>query len=192
MRRLLIGVLAVFCLTELALAGDSFFSVGDDNDYLKLNRFRADWYEEQLLAMHENSLFEDDSTTTMYRFTWLRTFHHPMVFRLTLNRDGTGTLLGKMADGAGGYKPGKLVKEVSVPLTIEEASLFETRLQDAEFWKMTARQSGLGTDGAEWIWEARKNGLYKLVDRWSASDSDLGKVALDLMKKSGLELGEIY
>ena len=192
MRRLLIGVLAVSCLTELALAGDSFFSVGDDNDYLKLNRFRADWYEEQLLAMHENSLFEDDSTTTMYRFTWLRTFHHPMVFRLTLNRDGTGTLLGKMADGAGGYKPGKLVKEVSVPLTIEEASLFETRLQDAEFWKMTARQSGLGTDGAEWIWEARKNGLYRLVDRWSASDSDLGKVALDLMKKSGLELGEIY
>jgi hypothetical protein len=192
MRRLLIGVLAVFCLTELTLAGDSFFSVGDDNDYLKLSRFRADWYEEQLLAMHENSLFEDDSTNTMYRFTWLRTLHHPMVFRLTLNRDGTGTLLTKMADGAGGYKPGKLVKEVPIPLTIEEAKSFETRLQDAEFWNVTARQSGFGTDGAEWIWEARKNGLYKFVDRLSASDSDLGKVALDLIKKSGLELGEIY
>ena len=44
---------------------------------------------------------------------WLRSFHHPVAVRLDIMSDGTGKLTVKIANGAAGYKPGKLVENTS-------------------------------------------------------------------------------
>lgn len=41
----------------------------------------ATWYSSQLCALNEPLIF-DQKSGTIYRFTWLRTFHHPVAIRI--------------------------------------------------------------------------------------------------------------
>src|SRR5271154_1251824 len=65
------------------------------------------WYSEQLRAMNEPSLFElsKDKRVESYRFTWLRSFNHPMAIRLMIQQNGSGILYITENDGAGGGDP---------------------------------------------------------------------------------------
>jgi hypothetical protein len=192
MRLAFLTITIVMSLSASVIAADGYFPVGQVRDTTKISSFEAKWYEEQLDAMHEQSLFANETSTTVYRFLWLRTFDHPMVFRLDVKQDGSGVLAAKMADGAGGYKPGTLVKDISISVSAVDVASFETKFEDTTFWAMDARVLDSGLDGAQWIWEVKKMGLYKIVDRSNAAESNLGKIAFELMKKSGLELGKIY
>src|SRR5215469_6577927 len=80
--------------------------------------FKERWYAKHLRSMSEPSLSEasKDATVIVYRFLWLRTFHHPIAVRLTIHPDGTGTLNANETDGHGGYEAGKVVQSRAVDL----------------------------------------------------------------------------
>ncbi len=104
----------------------------------------------------------------MYRFLWLRTFDHPIAVRLDVHEDGTGTLVTKMASGAGGYAPGKLTEDRTSVLTREQVSTFVGKTIAVHFWKLPSYDlNRSGEDGSEWVIEGVKDGKYHIVDRWS-------------------------
>ena len=83
--------------------------------------------------------------------------------------DGTGTLTTKMATGAGGYCPGILEEEESLPLSRAEIAPFLAQVDKLGFWSAPTHQQNeeLGCDGSQWIIEGVKRGNYHVVDRWS-------------------------
>jgi hypothetical protein len=107
-------------LLSLRLSPQSYEQLGKEQQYFPKGAFAhgqgdgdfvVGWYSSQLRAMKEPSLStaSPSEQATTYRFTWLRTFHHPLVARFVLDGSGAGTLYVKMADGAGGYQPGKVI-----------------------------------------------------------------------------------
>ena len=70
------------------------------------DQFATDYYGTWLSFFNEPSLLKQTSAeakTESYRFLWLRTFHHAVVIRVNVAKDGTGTLLAKTAAGAAGF-----------------------------------------------------------------------------------------
>lgn len=133
------------------------------------------WYSEQLKALGEPSLWalsKSDSHARVYRFLWLRSFHHPVSVRVIINSDLTGTLVLKIASGAGGYAPGDLVRNESVPVGKHGTSLLFARVLQARLWELPTRGHPGGNDGANWIVEAVADGKYQIVDRWSPGEAD--------------------
>jgi hypothetical protein len=153
-----------------------YFPAGVLGDTADQHRFRADWYSKHLAAMGEPSLLElsrQDATAEVYRFLWLRSFHHPIAVRLLLRKDGTAMLISKETDGKGGYQPGKLTRNTTASLSKEQTELLLDQVQGAALWKLPTRQSeGIGLDGAQWILEMAKGGRYHVIDRWSPSAED--------------------
>ena len=72
-----------------------------------IDTFMNCWYSEMLQALNEPILLGLDGDAEIYRFTWLRTFHNPIVIRIE-RKGGSIELTAKASNGAGGYKPGKL------------------------------------------------------------------------------------
>ncbi len=148
-------------------AKQQYFPAGTFADKHSDGSFLAGWYSSQLQAMGEPSLSAGptDKHEVTYRFTWLRTFHHPLVARMTLTDTGTGTLRFKMADGRGGYDPGKLTMDQSYILTQAEVQHILYLLRRMDFWKSSAIDPNehRGCDGSEWILEGRKRNIALLT-----------------------------
>ena len=154
------------------------------------NALAAQWYRGQLRALDEPALFNNPSLTAevVYRFTWLRTFHHPIALRVVIHADGTGTLTAKMADGAGGYKPGKLTLNRTREISQAEVQRLSSLVQAMDFWHMPTEppfDKGAGCFGAEWILEGLRGAEYHVVDRWSPEKGPLHKLGLYLVQDLG-------
>ena len=133
---------------------------------IKLAQFSLNWYSNHLEALEEPILY-DTISKSIIRFTWLRSFHHPIVVRVELTTD-KAEIFWKMSDGAGGYGPGKIIKDKSRELKELETKSIISELDSLEFYHIPTNSSGMvGTDGAQWILEVLKNGNYHVVDRWS-------------------------
>lgn len=139
------------------------------------DQFQRRWYSKHLRALREPSLFalsRSDPRAKVYRFLWLRSFHHPVSVRLVIDDDLTGVLFVKIANGAGGYEPGTLIYDERVPIGKHGPSLLLARVLTIHFWEMATRGSPGGADGAQWIVEAVADGRYQLVGRSSPGESD--------------------
>lgn len=155
--------------------------------------FRNNWYSRHLKALEETVL-SDTLQINVYRFTWLRTFHNPVVIRLEKNNDSV-KLFWKVTDGQGGYDPGKIIVDKNKALTNEEWQDIETGIQSINFWEMPTTESKtgfVGLDGAQWILEGKSPGKYHYVDRWSGGA--IKEFCLKLLKLTDLEIKpkEIY
>jgi hypothetical protein len=149
----------------------------------KANDFVVDWYSQQLRALVEPSLWETSQKTKdqVYRFLWLRSFHHPVVVRLTVNRDGTGSLVMKVASGQGGYEPGKLIENSTRQISKQQTQWFLDRVEELKYWELPTHEEKnnvVGVDGAQWIVEGVRNGTYKIVDRWSPEKGPIRSIGL--------------
>ncbi len=157
----------------------TFVEGRDDGD------FRAGWYSRQLHAMGEPSLSTGaaPAPSVTYRFTWLRTFHHPVVARMVLDGMGSGTLYLKMADGAGGYRPGKVILNSTIVLKPAQVPEILSLLAQMDFWhaptELVHGQSG--TDGSEWLLEGSNQSAYHVVDRWTPQGGPLHDLGLYLV-----------
>lgn len=80
---------------------------------LALDPFFDRWFSSYLHALWGPSLFKKSGDQSTYRFTWLRTFHRPYAFRVTVAANKTATFTMKLSSGAGGYHPGQLIEERS-------------------------------------------------------------------------------
>jgi hypothetical protein len=147
--------------------------------------FHINWYATHLNALEEPVL-SDSLPTKVFRFTWLRTFHNPIVIGLENNNDSI-TLYWKVCDGAGGYEPGKIIENKIKALTIKEWNDFIANIISIDFWNLPTTQSGfLGTDGAQWILEGKELGKYHVVDRWSGGTIE--SVCLKLLELTDLKI----
>ena len=147
--------------------------------------FHINWYAKRLEALEEPVL-SDSLPVKVFRFTWLRTFHNPIVIGLENNNDSI-TLYWKVCDGAGGYEPGKIIEDKSKRLTIKEWTDIVVNIKSIDFWNLPSIKSEiLGTDGAQWILEGIEPGKYHVVDRWSGGE--LEKVCMQLLILTDLKI----
>jgi hypothetical protein len=156
-----------------------------------------------LEAMGEPSLWlaAQKADVHVYRFLWLRTFHHPVALRIDVAPDGTARLSAKVTTGAGGYEPGVLRTDKSVPLTRAQVKRFLDGLEKAKFWTLpTAEPEAVGKDGsiritldgALWTIEGVTDGRYHVVDRHSPARGAFRDAALLLLRFADLGIKEIY
>ena len=105
----------------------------------------------------------------IYRFTWLRTFHHPVSVRLEKQGDII-KLFTKVCNGAGGYDPKQLIFDTTINATTEQFKTLIQKISNINFWNLTTEQrDDTGKDGSEWIIEAIKDNKYHMVTRWTPS-----------------------
>jgi hypothetical protein len=163
-----------------------YFPAGVLSNNKRGDQFKSEWYSKQLQALEEPSLWELSKGPTpvkeSYRFLWLRTFHQPVAIRVDMVENGTARLTVKMANGAGGYAPGKLIQNETLTLTKERTDRFLTLIEKNAFWKLpTLEESKMGCDGAQWVIEGVKGGTYHLVDRWSPDDGEVRAIGLSMI-----------
>ena len=132
-----------------------------------VDSFTNSWFSKNLFALKEPILKDYNGDNEIYRFTWLRTFNHPVSVRIERHQN-TYRLTSKVCNGASGFDPGKLIYDTSISLTqnqFEKTILF---LNNSDFWNLkTEDNEHSGKDGSEWIVEAYKNKEYKMVYRWT-------------------------
>lgn len=174
--RISVWLAAFAALTVATFAQTAYFPASAFDADNSSDQFIARWFSGQLTALEEPSLLElsKDKSVESYRFLWLRTFHHPVAVRVDVHADGTATLTTKMADGAGGYEPGKLTTNASRLLSKHETARLLAAIKSAGFWSMMGpipKKAGVvELDGAEWSIEGVNQGKYHVVTRWSPKD----------------------
>lgn len=183
-----------------------------DKSVKSLNGFNYRWYSGTLSALQEPSLFalRDDKSTQVYRFLWLPSFHLPISVRLTVNTDGSGSIVTRSVDSHAGLltKPasdtGKLIRDTTIVIDKAQTQAVLDKLQRAAFWSMPTEEeqqqpqaSGpsaggrtfvrLEADGSRWIVEGVRGGEYHVVDRWSPDDSSYSQLCKYLFQLGKVE-----
>jgi hypothetical protein len=155
---------------------------------MNMATFVLEWYSKHLRALKESAIFNRDNDT-IYRFTWLRTFHQPVVIRVQKQNDEF-ELTWKMSDGAGGYSPGKIIVDKTKKLSKSEWAKIQELISESKFWEMaTIEQSDvIGYDGSRWIIEGFRDEKYTVVDRWTPQDTDYQKLGLYLISLTDLKI----
>ncbi len=172
-----------YTVNVIDFASDSVFKVsGVESAYYSVKGYIL------FLSAFEEPILIDTVSGTVFRFTWLRSFHSPVVIRLE-NRDDSITLYWKVSDGLGGYEPGKIKTNKSKQLTKKQWDEFVAKINAIDFWNLPSTNSGLlGTDGAEWVLEGKEPGKYQVVERWSGGA--IGNVCLKLLELTDLKIEE--
>jgi hypothetical protein len=154
--------------------------------------FKARWYAEQLRALNEPSLSANSSVPageSVYRFTWLRTFDHPITVRVVVHPDGTGTLTAVMATGAGGCSPGNRVTIRPRNIGHADVRRLLRLISGMDFWDMrtelSLNPSTVQLDGAQWIFEALTADRYHVIDRWSPDSGPVRELGLYMVRELG-------
>ncbi|MBK5295920.1 MAG: hypothetical protein JJE40_02110 [Vicinamibacteria bacterium] len=170
-------------------AAEYFFAPGTFN---LDDAFQREWYGSQLNAMRQKSMScgrqDGDS---IYRFTWLRSFHQPMVVQVSRTGEEV-RITGVELDGKGGYEPGAVVTTVNRRLSVRQWTTLTSGLARAAFWGMRTEGKSEGEDGARWILEARHGNSYHVVNRWSPREGPFREACLRFLRLAGLMPADDY
>ncbi len=164
-------------------APKAYFPEGVFSPRAQSDRFASGWYSKHLAAMGELSL-NCPTRFPVYRFLWLRTFHHPIAIRVEY-RAGETVVFATELDGAGGYEPGKLLRRVERRLSKKEVSTITARLAAETVWAPPDEDHSFGADGAQWIVEARDGSRYRLHEMWSPTDGRVHRMGLAFLALTG-------
>ena len=149
-------------------------------------------YSSHLSAMREPSL-SCEAGVEDYRFTWLRSFDHPVSIHVNVDGStGTHTLTAIELDGAGGYEPGVEKRRVTTKLSSAQAAELHRALRDERVWELPGKDYVPGADGATWIIELRVGSRYHYLERWSPEDGPIRRLGLMLVSFSGWEFPQVY
>jgi hypothetical protein len=172
--------LHVFAATHPACSGqESKLEYFSQQSAPSVSEFENDWFSKHLLAMREPSL-NCATDWPVYRFLWLRTFHHPIVVRVEFKPNET-RLIAVELDGAGGYEPGKQRRRIDRALSLEESAKLLDAIAHSRVWDAADEPEVLGLDGSQWVVEARGGERYRVRNAWTpekGSAFDLGKALL--------------
>ena len=154
---------------------------------------KASYYTKYLSAMKEPSIKAPlaDGISSVFRFTYLRSFHDPLVVRITENeRELTATAIRLKMDRK--YQPVKILHNESWTLDAKDSKSVRELLDQVDFWKPFNRseeelaQGGL--DGSMWVFEIHDKDGYKMIDIWSPDSLIIPEATL---RKLGLDPAEI-
>jgi hypothetical protein len=169
-----------------------------DNTQNALDTFVNQWYSKMLFKMKEPVLSSYKGDKEIYRFTWLRTFHHPVAVRLE-KQNNTIRLISKVCNGAGGYESGQLIFDTTLNVTLDQYKSLTQKVDNINFWNLkTEQRDEDGNDGSEWIIEAVKDSKYHMVTRWTPSEGrqgnfrSVGEFLVSLSKISSDETKNFY
>lgn len=144
---------------------------------------RRRWYSSYLARLHEPSLSCGKVSEETYRLTWLHTFAHPVVIRIS-RRDSQVKVDAFQLSGSGRGDPGLVLYQTHKRLSMLEWGLLQARLRDSTFWSLPTSGNMYGVHGEQWILEGRRNDTYHIVDRWTPAAGpyrDLGVFIFDLV-----------
>lgn len=150
-------------------------------------------YSRNLKALREPSLWElsqKDPHADVYRFLWLRSFHHPISIRIVVRPNGSGRINARMTSGKGGFEPGGIRRYSTSWLRKGLTQEFLAAFGNVDFWNqptlLPAVKGASQLDGAQWIFEGVHDGKYHVIDRRSPPSGDpdraLGVLALKLAR----------
>jgi hypothetical protein len=148
-----------------------------------------------LKQLREPSLCCNKSMIHTYRFTWLRTFDHPVVIRLAERPNKSWQLTVKVADGQSGFVFDNLELIQNDSKTVTPAQVSEILAHfnlSAPFWRMPKKGKKLVSDGSTWIVEGRSGLDYHYVSRRSPKSGEVHKIGLLFLTASGLQNQKIY
>lgn len=155
-----------------------------------MNDHKARWYGSHLSAAGERPLAEAAGPTL--RFTWLRTFHAPVVIRLDTGADGVVTMTATELSGHGGYDPGTVARRIERQLSADEAIALTRALAETAVLDQAPGECRIGMDGAEWILEAVGPDGYRYVERWTPRDGPVHTFGLHLIGLTGWTYDNVY
>jgi hypothetical protein len=181
------GIAALLAATLVGACSASHFPSGSlDPGSPDLDGFRSDWYSNHLRAMSEPVLTPREDGRRTYRFTWLRTFHHPIAVRIDATSE-RATLTAVELDGAGGYDPGQILRRTEFVLDPTAIAQMEAILEQHNFWSLPTSEEAFGLDGAEWIIEAAAD-KYHVVVRWSPEDGPVRAIGDHFLSLANWEI----
>jgi hypothetical protein len=162
-----------------------------------LSDFEDRWFSKQLSAANEPSLFEQSlkqpgGIAGSYRFTWLRTFHAPIMIRIDERLGGGMYLTAERLTGRGGYDPGHVGSAMRRPLTAQESEDVRRMFAASDFATFRANLCDRGTDGAVWLLETRIGGKYRVINQFSPANSPVRRIGMALLLLTGWKNEAVY
>ena len=149
-----------------------------------LTEFREHWYGAHLCSMDEPPLPAMDRTAI--RFTYLPSFRHPIVVRVTYQSDDRVELVARSTDGQGGYAPGQITLSETRTLDDAEVAMLEPI---AAFLAKCAQPPDLrGMDGNMWIFEYQGPTGYCAVEEWHPRGGQWRRIGLHLLEAAGFDV----
>jgi len=155
-----------------------------------ITEFEDAWYSKHLRAAGERLLSFASGSPEALRFTWLRTFHAPVIIRVEWASPSRAALTATTLSGAGGYEPGGVADTVRRPLTPEEIQRL-VALREAALREPPA-ECTMMLDGAEWIVEAAGADGYHYVNAQSPETGAVRDLGLALLGFTGWTVDSIY
>jgi hypothetical protein len=148
----------------------------------------AEWLQSQLSDLKEDCLYnnETNQNSIIYRFTWLRSFHHPIAIRIE-KVENEIMLYWKVGKGAGGYEPKGLKKSGKKKLSLKEWTEFEEIVQASSFDSLPNEKYILMTDGATWTLERKNTKSFK-AHHTNSPSVEINKACLYLLKLSNIKV----
>jgi hypothetical protein len=169
-------------VTQMRIGKNVFFPA-------KFPPFYAEWFTRHMRAMKEPALSSITDSEEIYRFLWLRSFHHPIGVRIW--RQGEQYFLSAVElSGMGGSNPGTELKRKSRRATADEWDTFKQKLEGACFWDIDDERQQRGKDGADWIMEGLKEHRYHVSDVWSPTTGAYRDACIYLLRISELDIDE--
>ena len=129
-----------------------------------ITAFVNTWYSKMLFALKEPILKNYQGSKEIYRFTWLRSFNHPVSIRFEKQGDLI-KLFTKVSNGAGGYVPGDLIVDKITDVALQEFYTLLEKIEETKFWSLSTEKEEASSDGSVWLFEVTKNNKYHLVTR---------------------------
>lgn len=144
-----------------------------------------------LISFQEPNLYKSitDETEKTYRFTWLRSFHIPVVIRIDKKQNKFSLTCKALFDNQG-YSPNEFTWNFTKKISVPQWITFEYLLKKMDFQHLQTDLSDDGEcmDGAIWILESKSVNDYHCVYRHCSGKKDFRDACLYLLKLSGLKI----
>ncbi len=176
--------------SEKAVQENNTFKIFPDpsgNEYFPKDK--ASYYTRYLSAMKEPSVKAklEKNVDRVIRFTYLRSFHDPLVIRLTTKGDvytGTATRLEKDEK----HDPVKISFSKAWILAEKNTNITKNLFTQKDFWKPLNNVEktffSRVKDGSQWIFEIHDKDGYRMIDVWcpdyvNMPDDELKELGVD-------------
>jgi hypothetical protein len=148
----------------------------------------AEWLQDQLSDLKEDCLYNNKTkqNSIIYRFTWLRSFHHPIAIRIE-KVENEIMLYWKVGKGAGGYEPEGLKKSGKKKLSLKKWIEFEGIVKASNFDSLPNEKYIPMNDGATWTLERKKHESFKAHHSNSPSE-EISKACLYLLDLTNIKV----
>lgn len=137
----------------------STYAIALDSTDLELNTY----YSDILTKFQEPVLCDLKEGTEIYRLTWLRTFHHPIVIRLK-KKGSEFRIYWKVGNGLAGFDEVKrVIKKGSRNINQSDFTELITKFDQIDFWNRINYRDIPQNDGSTFLLEASNTSNYNAL-----------------------------